>query len=81
MYEDQKTGVSEQVMETPVSSTATEKIDRLLSQLESKLVNVLKPDNTAKEVSSSPEQSKSNLMSDLGYIQNRLNSILERLHV
>lgn len=62
-----------------VSIVAVKRVHDLLSRLETKLKPVLRAENVAKE--STPPQSNSPLMEELGYVQNRLNSILDRIHV
>lgn len=63
----------------PESMRAVSKLHALLEELEHKLSPVLKISQNIKEAK--PEELKSSLMSELGYLQNRIKDILERLHV
>lgn len=78
--EDRYEGAKVAEVSQPQSLKATKVLHNLINQLEDKLIPVLRPTNTAKETAT-PEPVKSELMQELGYLQNRLNSLLERLHV
>lgn len=83
MYEDQEKSASKigsLEASGPVSILAIKTVHNLISQLEDRLSPVLKPHNSAKELSK-PEDSKSNLMQELGYLSSHLDSILDRLHL
>ena len=77
MYPDNTTSEME-VKSQAQSLMETQAIHTLVTQLEEKLRPVLRPNNLEDAV---PEQVKSELMQELGYVQNRLKSILERLHL
>ena len=74
-----ETTMGQEVMQ-PQSLTATSELHHIIGQLEDRLSPVLRPSNTLKEVGKA-EQEKSELMQELGYLKNRLNYLLERLHV
>jgi hypothetical protein len=77
--EDQYPTAKAEVVQ-PQSLKATKVLHNLVNQLEDKLNPVLRPNSSAKD-GATPEPVKSELMSELGYLQNRLNSLLERLHI
>ena len=66
--------------EAPQSLTAAEALHKLVARLEQKLSPVLRPASPSKEASTSGE-SKSELMHQLGYIQNHVQDIIDRLHI
>ena len=73
------TGASD-VKSQPQSLMEAQALHTLVTHLEEKLRAVLRPSNIEKNQAST-EQVKSELMQELGYLQGRLKSILERLHV
>lgn len=83
MQEDQRGSVSKignVPMDVPVSILAIKTVHNLINQLEDRLSPVLKPHNSVEELANS-EDSKSNLMQELGYLSSHLDSILDRLHL
>ena len=78
--EDRYEGQAKATAESPKSLQATKVLHSLLNQLEDKLNPVLRPSMPQADAKN-PEPVKSELMQELGYLQNRLNSLLERLHV
>jgi hypothetical protein len=65
----------------PQSLKATTVLHNLINQLEDKLLPVLRPSNNSAKDAASPEPVKSEIMQELGYLQNRINSLIERIHV
>ena len=64
----------------PHSLAKLEMLHGLINRLEDKLSPVLRPLSAAKEAAV-PSEIKSEVMQELGYLENHLNSLIERLHV
>lgn len=74
-YEGAKTAV-----EAPKSLQAIKILHGLINQLEERLKPVLRP-TLPQAAGTNPEVPKSELMQELVYMENHLNSIIDRLHV
>ena len=70
----------DQEVPQPQSLMESQAIHQLLTRLEEKLRPVLRPSG-ADKAAATAEPVKSELMQELGYVQNRLNDLLNRLHV
>lgn len=80
---EEKYESQEEVKEDPESLQKFKLLSSLISRLQSRLSPVLRPDNELKNVAgtTSPPQSKSDLMYGFEELEIKLQTILNRLHL